>query len=333
MATVGIIANPAAGRDVRRLVAYGRFISKQEKVNILKRLLNGLRAMGVDHIVMMPDVTMLGRAALDGLATDMKIEFLEMDILNEQADSSKAAELMAAMGAGCIVTLGGDGTNRAVAESIGETPLLPVSTGTNNVFPSMVEGTLAGLAAGVIARGLVKTDSVSAVSNILEVCIDGAPRDIALVDVAVCKDRSIGARAVWRIETLRDVFIARPDPGVIGLSAIGAHLLPSPPGDRTGVHVRIGEGGTAVLTPLAPGKLCAVPVSDWLPLHVGEPVCLDLPPCTVALDGERAISLPRARTARITLIDRGPRVVSAVATLRQAALGGVFIQEDLPAPR
>jgi len=283
--------------------------------------------MGVDHILMMPDVTMLGRAALDGLAAGMKIEFLEMDILNEQADSSKAAELMSSMGAGCIVTLGGDGTNRAVAKSVGETPLLPVSTGTNNVFPSMVEGTLAGLAAGVISRGLVDVDSVSAVSNVLEVCIDGSPRDIALVDVAVCKDRLIGARAVWRIETLRDVFIARPNPGAIGLSAIGAHLLPSPSGDMTGVHVHIGEGGIAVLAPLAPGKLYTVPVRDWSPLPVGEPVCLDLPPCTIALDGERAISLTRARTTRITLIDRGPRVVSVVATMRQAALGGVFVRE------
>ncbi len=42
-----------------------------------------------------------------------------------------------------------------VAKGCGSIPLLPVSTGTNNVFPSMVEGTVAGMAAGVVARGIV----------------------------------------------------------------------------------------------------------------------------------------------------------------------------------
>ena len=35
----------------------------------------------------------------------------------------------------CIVTLGGDGTNRVVAKGCGSVPILPISTGTNNVFP------------------------------------------------------------------------------------------------------------------------------------------------------------------------------------------------------
>ena len=65
METVGIIANPAAGKDIRRLVAQGRFIPNQEKVNILKRILAGLDAVGVEQIVMMPDMAMLGKGALD----------------------------------------------------------------------------------------------------------------------------------------------------------------------------------------------------------------------------------------------------------------------------
>lgn len=44
---------------------------------------------------------------------------------------------MAERGARCIVTLGGDGTNRAVAKESGAIPLVPISTGTNNVFPFM----------------------------------------------------------------------------------------------------------------------------------------------------------------------------------------------------
>lgn len=51
-----------------------------------------------------------------------------------------AMKLMAETGIGCVVTLGGDGTNRAAAKGSRSVPLVPVSTGTNNVFPVLVEG-------------------------------------------------------------------------------------------------------------------------------------------------------------------------------------------------
>ncbi|MHB9090146.1 MAG: ATP-NAD kinase, partial [Chloroflexota bacterium] len=51
MATVGIIANPASGRDIRRLVAHGSVFSNNEKVNIVRRILLGLDAAGVDHVL------------------------------------------------------------------------------------------------------------------------------------------------------------------------------------------------------------------------------------------------------------------------------------------
>ena len=34
MASIGIIANPASGKDIRRLVSYATTIDNQEKVNI-----------------------------------------------------------------------------------------------------------------------------------------------------------------------------------------------------------------------------------------------------------------------------------------------------------
>ena len=64
------------------------------------------------------------------------------------------------MGVGCLITLGGDGTNRVVAKACGDIPLVPISCGTNNVFPYMVEGTVAGLAAGLVAGGQVKITEV-----------------------------------------------------------------------------------------------------------------------------------------------------------------------------
>ena len=153
MGSVGVIANPAAGKDIRRLVAQGRFVPNQEKVNILKRILAGLDAAGVERVVMMPDMARLGNGALDGGRYRLDVSFADMIVFNAQRDSVRAAGIMAEMGVGCIITLGGDGTNQAVAKGCGDVPLVPVSTGTNNVFPVMAEGTLAGIAAGLVATG------------------------------------------------------------------------------------------------------------------------------------------------------------------------------------
>ena len=51
METVGIIANPAAGKDIRRLVAHGRFVPDNEKINILKRVLAGLKVTEIEKVV------------------------------------------------------------------------------------------------------------------------------------------------------------------------------------------------------------------------------------------------------------------------------------------
>ena len=57
--------------------------------------------------------------------------------------------------------MGGDGTNRIVANAWKEATIVPLSTGTNNVFPEPVEATLAGSAAGLVAAGRVAVDEVA----------------------------------------------------------------------------------------------------------------------------------------------------------------------------
>ena len=42
MTAVGIIANPASGKDIRRLVAHGSVFDNDEKANIVRRVLLGL---------------------------------------------------------------------------------------------------------------------------------------------------------------------------------------------------------------------------------------------------------------------------------------------------
>ena len=148
MSTVGIIANPAAGKDIRRLVAHGRVVSNQEKANILRRVFAGIVSTGTDQILIMPDHSGLARPATADVEGEIEIDFVDMPTADHQGASTNAARAMVEQGVDCIVTLGGDGTNRVVAKGCREVPLVPISTGTNNVFPANTEGTLAGIAAG-----------------------------------------------------------------------------------------------------------------------------------------------------------------------------------------
>ena len=316
MSFVGIIANPAAGKDIRRIVAQGRFVPNHEKVNILKRVLAGLDAAGVERVIFMPDHGALGRGALEGADLRLSAEFVDMPVFHAERDTSRAARAMREAGVRCIVTLGGDGTNRAAARECADIPLMPISTGTNNVFPAMVEGTVAGLAAGRIATGAADADRAAPRHPRLDALVDGEPRDIALVDLAISTERFVGARAIWDMSTVREVFLTRAEPTSIGLSAIGARLRPTSPSEGVGLRIRFGKGGERVTAPVAPGLIRAVEIAEWRTLTPDDaPAVINLRPATVALDGERAFPLPPAAEFAVRLNANGPRVVDAALAL------------------
>ena len=324
MATVGIIANPAASKDIRRLVAHGRVVPDSEKVNVVRRVLFGLDAVGVTHAVAMPDLSRLCLRAMEDTNLSLKLEVLDLPVYGSVDDTIGAAALMERMGVGCLVTLGGDGTNRAVAKSCGRVPLVPISTGTNNVFPTMIEGTLAGLAAGVVARDLVDRDRVLTSSKRLDVYVDGEFRDLALVDLAVSRERFVASRAIWDVETLFEVFLTRAEPTSIGLSSIGARLQAVSMLEDLGLYFRLGPSDNTVLAPVAPGMIARVGIQEWRTLPLGERVPVALNPCTIALDGEREFSVQPGERAEVGVADNGPLVVLLDEALRDATARGVF---------
>lgn len=310
MSSVGIIANPAAGKDIRRIVSQGRFVPNHEKVNILKRVLAGLDAMNVERVIFMPDTGSLGKNALAGIELSLSPQFVNMPVFHEENDSSRAARVMRESGVGCIITLGGDGTNRVVAKECGEVPIMPISTGTNNVFPRMMEGTIAGIAAGAVASGKVDPDKATTHHTRLEVYLDGDLRDIALVDLAVSRERFVGARAIWDISTLHELFLTRAEPTSIGLSAIGARLKQLSPQEELGLYIQLGKGQTIEAAPVAPGLVQDVEISLWKTIETGGPgVSVDLRPATIALDGERSFSLSSHSEVEVRLSKDGPRVI------------------------
>src|SRR5205814_6064347 len=93
---VGIIANPASGRDIRRLVAHGTVFDNNEKSAIVRRVLLGLEAVGISRVAYMPehDFGILPRALMDQRLT-LEAFPLDMPVLATSADSTSAAQLLA----------------------------------------------------------------------------------------------------------------------------------------------------------------------------------------------------------------------------------------------
>ena len=347
MTAVGIIANPAASKDIRRLVAQGRVVPDWEKVNIVRRAMLGLQSVGIRKVLAMPDSSHLVRRAADDPHLSVEVEVLTMTALFNEGDTVRAATAMSELGVGCVITLGGDGTNRAVAKGARNIPMVAISTGTNNVFPVMVEGTTAGMAAGLVATGVVPLEAAAIQSKTIAVIVDGEDRDMALVDVALSKERFVATRAIWDMRTIYEVFLTRAEPSSIGLSSIGARLEAVSMGDEGGLHYRIADGGLAdgsdesampqelvdgqlnIRAPIAPGSVPVVGIESWQRLADGQRVLVERRHSTVALDGERAFSVNPDNSLEIEVRRDGPPVVSVDATLRHAAASGAFTVSEL----
>ena len=326
MAQVGIIANPASGKDIRRLVAYGTVFDNQEKVNIVRRLILSLASAGVDKIVYMPEYFGIVTSAVESIQGKHRpvMEFVPADmcLTGTQIDSYHAAKAMADRQIPCIITLGGDGTNRMVAKGSAATAILPISTGTNNVFPCMIEGTIAGLAAAIIARGIVSGPPAVRPSKKIVIYKNGEPVDIALVDAVVLRDNFIGSRAVWDVERISQIVVTRGEPHNIGISSIAGHLAPVTPGESAGMSIVLGAGPLTVRAPIAPGLIADVRIREYHSIVIGATVEVTATPCVIALDGEREVEVGKGDRAHIQLTFDGPQVVDVEQTLLAAVAQG-----------
>lgn len=302
-------------------MGHATLVSNQGKVGIVRRALVGLGALGVRQVIAMPDRERLAAqayATLRDQADIPDVALLEMPYSGEASDSEQAAERMRSLGVGCILALGGDGTARAISKGAGETPLLLVSTGPNNVLPSFVEGTVAGLAAAAVARGLAPLAEVALRHKWFSVERDNGPADRALVDVALLRGRFVGARAVWALSAVRQVLVTRADPASIGISAIAAMVRPLTPSEPFGLWLRLAEDAPRrVLAAVGPGLVTPVGVAAERLLHVGETMEHRAEePLLVALDGEREALLRSGELIRFTLRQDGPWIVDASRVMR-----------------
>jgi len=328
---VGIIANPASGKDIRRLVSHATVVNNNEKASIVRRLLLALHAGGVPRVEIMPDQFGIGDRALRGLGDRPDVvataSLIDMPMEHSVDDTLWAARYLREAGAGCIIVLGGDGTCRAASKTAGEVPLLPVSTGTNNVVPAFVEGTIAGTAAAYVAlKPEARRTELCRRHKRLLVEVNGAAVDQALVEVALVSASFVGARAVWETGSLRQVFCSRAQPTSIGLSSIVGVVHPVDAAHPGGAAVTMTANGRQVRAPIAPGVVVPVGIGEIVEMVPGGRYAVDPQrPAVLALDGEREIVLGGGDEAAIVLDLDGPWIVDVARTLATAVANGAFV--------
>jgi hypothetical protein len=327
MSSVGIIANPASGKDLRRIISSGLTVTNAVKENAVQRMLLAMDALGVERALIMPDRSNLARRVL--LELEGELQRLQVDelalpyVLGTQDDSIRAAGLMVEAGVDVLIVLGGDGTSRVVSKRCGDVPVLPVSTGTNNVFPEMIEGTLAGMAAAGLATGVVTHDEVCRRAPRLDLVDErGNYLDHALVDLAVIDAVDVAARAVWEPQRIRELYLTQARVDCIGMAAIGAQVEPLAPFSGKACQLLLGSGERCITAPIAPGLMAELRVERYRTFGPEETLSIGRAPAVIALDGEREVIVPKGSQYRVHYNARGPRVVNIRKSLQLASSRG-----------
>ena len=322
--SVGIIANPVSGRDIRRVAARGGVSSAEDKRNRIARAVIGAVAAGVTHVVAMKEPFGIASGALADLPVDADLEILDIGARVDPMDTERAALAMRERGIRVIITLGGDGTNRTIARAWPEAVLVPMSTGTNNVFPSLVEPTVAGAAAGLVAMSLVDLHAVAPRSKVVHLKLSDGSEDIALIDAATLANDFVGNRLPVDAMNLRQLLVTTAMPDTIGVSSVAGLHTTCRADDDAAILVTCGAGGALTTAPIAPGLYREVPVKSVQKVDLEEEVEL-LGPSTLAFDGDREHQVSADGPAVAVVRRDGPRVIDVARTLEAGASQGVFI--------
>ena len=333
--TVGIIANPASGQDIRRLISAASGCSIAEKTNIVRRLCLGIRTLGVSKVCMIPDRSGIAGSLLrcrdQGEAVLgegwPEIELLKMPVEEKAIDTIRAVELMVKARVRLIIVLGGDGTHRLVANHCGDIPMVALSTGTNNTFPHFQEATITGIAAGLLAIGAVSCSEVTRRNKVLHVEINGLCKDLALVDICLTDEIWVGSRAVWNPERVKEIFVTFAEPDAIGWSSVAGLIKPVPRDSGQGLHLTLcppGKGQLTICAPIAPGLIVPVGVTAFQVLNPFEILPVEMLKGVIALDGEREFAFCQRDEIRIWLDLNGPLTVDVSLVMKLAVERGLL---------
>ncbi|MBD3646068.1 MAG: NAD(+)/NADH kinase [Pseudomonadales bacterium] len=277
----------------------------------------------MDEICLGNEPFRINTGAVENLPQREQIRILDFPLTHTARDTIQMMTLMWEHGCRHFITLGGDGTNRIAARHFPEATILPLSTGTNNVFPWMLEASVAGAAAGLIASDKLDAETHCRRCKQIHVEVNGET-DNALVDAVLLREKLLGNLLPYDTDNILEVFLTRAEPASIGVSPIGGYLSPCHESDDFGLHIECGEPAKArVRVPISAGLYGDVAIRDFTRVSPGEVRIIE-GPGILAFDGDRSIRVETGDEVRIRIERDGPRIMDARAIMDAAARAGIL---------
>ena len=135
-------------------------------------------------------------------------------------------------------------------------------------------------------------------------------------------------QALWRPETVSQIFVTFAQADAIGLSSVAGLLCPVSRRAAHGLRIDLAPAETAVLTlqaPIAPGLVAPVGVAEIHEISPGEPQSLRIPRGVIALDGEREIEFQSDQQVILRLDLEGPFTIDIERVMTKAAQDGLLV--------
>lgn len=313
-----------SGRDVRRVAARASTSGHHEKQQQVTRLVLAALSQGVQEIYMAREPFRICERAVENLAEREQVTLLKIPLRHSATDTETMMAAMWEAGCRVFIVLGGDGTSRIVARQYPEATLLPLSTGTNNVFPVFCEASIAGAAAGLVASGKLDADEHCRRCKQIHIAANNKS-DIALIDAVLLRNDYIGSLLPFDADNIDTVILARAEPASVGVSPIGGYVMPCYFDDDFGVlaetrgecikhHLRV---------PISPGLYNPIALTEVRQVQLGETVAVT-GPGILAFDGDRSIELAEDESATLHVERDGPRVIHPASIMEIAAQSGLL---------
>ncbi|MCZ6710054.1 MAG: NAD(+)/NADH kinase [Gammaproteobacteria bacterium] len=321
-----------SGRDVRRLAAQATNMTHEAKRDIVARVAAGAHATGATDIFVTKEPFRIASLALQHLGLDVRVHLLDPPIANTAADTETAVRAYLDAGCTTLVSVGGDGTNRAIARALlhagqaAEVTLIPLSTGTNNVFPVLAEPTIAGMVAGLVAGRRLDGAALGQRTKLLHVSGSDAAgatvADVGLIDAVLLKRDFVGNMLPFDARRINRILLTRAEPNAVGTSPIGGLLDVVEAADDEGLLVEMGHG-VEFSVPLSPGAFQRVSVRSLTRVPLDMPVVFR-GPGVLALDGDRDHKLAADGGLTVCIRRDGPNVVDLDAAMRWVVGQGII---------
>lgn len=322
---LGLFVNPMSGRDVRRIAARATNMTHEAKMDMIARVAVGADRVGVDELYIFDEPFRISTQALAWVELKAKVRVFKLNLQHNQADTEQAMSILQQEGVDTVVALGGDGTHRVIVRYAPDLTLVALSTGTNNVFPVNVEPTIAGMAAGLAARGELPTDQcgVSSLCKVLHVKLNDGTSDIALIDAVLLENDFVGNFMPYDSHKIKEMVLTCALPDAIGMAPIGGFVHVIEKSDDFGLYLKLGSGH-GFHAPISPGYFQPVSTQSSSKLELHQTALLN-GPGVVALDGDREHWLADGESATVTLRRDGCRVLDIPAAMRYAAAESILV--------